>query len=328
LYLAQKRLVNPETYSLYLKGMYHINQRTETGMNKGLELLHKAVENDPNEPLAQAGVALGYCMIAHTPAPPTEASERSREAALKALALDENLAEVHLAMAMISIYFDLDKGRARHYYKRALEINPSLHLGLMHYSWFLLFMEDSDEIPALMNRAMEIDPLSPVYPAEYGWMCFFRREFDKSIEFAQKSLELQPDSPFALFVMGESYAGKKMYDEAIKYQKKSAELVPYWAFGLGHTYALAGKKAKALEVAKKLETSNTLWDTWGLSVIYAGLKEDEKFYYWSEQAIERRHPYIQWTKRFVQYFGDYLEKPRFLELIGPLNLPDVDLTRR
>ena len=320
--LSVKRQVNPETFVMYLKGMYHINKRSEAGIKKGLEYLHQAVENDPAEPLAQAGLALGYCIIAHTPGPSSnaDAPKLAKEAALKALELDENLAEVHLALAMISIYFNWDKPMAERSYKRALELNPSLPLALMHYSWFEILMGNSDESPKLMKRAIEVDPLSNIYPAELAWMHYWRGEYDKTIEQALKSLELVPDFPFALFALGEGYAGKGMYEKAIEIQKKSAELSPSHKFGLAHTYALAGYANEALKIAAELENNYDIWNTWCLAVVYAALEDDDKVFYWLEKAYEQRHPYIQWLKS--GYFDAYKYDPRYESLVQRMNLPE------
>jgi eukaryotic-like serine/threonine-protein kinase len=320
--LSVKRQVNPETYVMYLNGMYQINKRTKAGMKKGLEYLHQAAEYDPAEPLAQAGLALGYCIIAHSPGPSSnaDAPKLAKEAALKALELDENLAEVHLALAMVSIYFNWDKPMAERSYKRALELNPSLPLALMHYSWFEILMGNSDESPKLMKRAIEVDPLSNIYPAELAWMHYWRGEYDKTIEQALKSLELVPDFPFALFALGEGYAGKGMYEKAIEIQKKSAELSPSHKFGLAHTYALAGYANEALKIAAELENNYDIWNTWCLAVVYAALEDDDKVFYWLEKAYEQRHPYIQWLKS--GYFDAYKYDPRYESLVQRMNLPE------
>jgi serine/threonine-protein kinase len=105
------RSVNPETYELYMKGMYHLNKRTPAGLEKGMAYLNQAVEKDPTEPLAHAGLSLGYSIMAHTPKPIPDASRLSKEAALIALELDDNLAEAHLALAMVRIYGEWDKSR-------------------------------------------------------------------------------------------------------------------------------------------------------------------------------------------------------------------------
>lgn len=318
--LTKSRPVNPETYEMYLKGMFHLNKRTQTGIEKGISYLHQAVEKDPTEPLAHVGLAIGYCIIAHTPKPTADAPRRAKEAAYKALELDENLAEIHLAFAMIKIYFDWDKIGAGQSYRRALELNPNLTLALMHYGYYLMLMENSEEGPQLIQRAIELDPLSNIYPAELAWTSYFRGNYDKTIEQALKSLELVPDDPFALFALGTGYAGKGMYEKAIKVQRKSAELSPYWKWGLAHTYALAGYTDEALKIAAELEKRSEIWDTWCLAVIYSALGDKDKVFYWLEKAFEQRHPYIQWFRN--AYFNAYKDDPRYESLVQRMNLPE------
>jgi adenylate cyclase len=237
------------------------------------------------------------------------------------LELDDNLAEAHLALAMVRIYSDWDKTGAGQSYRRALELNPNLTLALFHYAYYELLMGNYEDAPKYLQRAIELDPLSNIYPAELAWMITGFGEYDKTIELALKSLELVPDFPFALFALGEGYAGKGMYEEAIEAQKRSAELSPYHKFGLAHTYALAGYTDEALKIAAELEKRNEIWDTWCLAVIYSSLGDADKVFYWLEKAFEHRHPYIQWLRR-NNYFDAFKNDPRYESLAQRLNLPE------
>jgi len=315
------RSVNPETYELYMKGMYHLNKRTPAGLEKGMAYLNQAVEKDPTEPLAHAGLSLGYSIMAHTPKPIPDASRLSKEAALIALELDDNLAEAHLALAMVRIYGEWDKVGAGESYRRALELNPNLPLAYLHYGWYQLLMGHPKEGQKLMQRAIDLDPLSNIYPAELAWVNYSIGEYDKTIDLAQKSLELVPDFPFALFVLGTGYAGKGMYEKAIEVQRKSAELSPFWKWGLAHTYALAGYTDEALKIAAELEKRSEIWDTWCLAVVYSAIGDRGRMFYWLEKAYEHGHPYIQWLVG-QKYFTHYKEDPRFIDLANRLNLPE------
>jgi len=321
--LTESRSVNPETYEMYLKGMYQINKRTPEGIERGMLYLQQAVETDSTEPLAWAGLSLGYMIIMHTPSPQADYQKLAKEAALKALELDDNLAEVHLAIAMLKIYFEWDKTGAGEQYRRAIELNPNMPLAYMHYGYYTVLMGggNSEEATKLLQRAIELDPLSNIYTAELAWLRYMRGEYDKTIELSLQSLELVPDFPFALFTLGEGYEGKGMYDRAIELQKQSSELSPFWKFGLARTYALAGYTEKALEIAQELEKRTEIWNTFCLAVIYSALKDREKTFYWLEKAYEKRHPYIQWIRRNV-YFAAFEEDPRFKDLAKRMNLPE------
>jgi tetratricopeptide (TPR) repeat protein len=301
--------------------MYHLNKFTPEGIEKGLAYLHEAVEKDPADALAYAGLALGYEIIAHTPSPPPDAPKKSRAALLKALELDETLAEAHLTLAMLKVYTDWDMTGAEQSYRRALELNSSLALAHAHYAWYLEIDDRIDEALAEMYKAQELDPLTPVYPAWQGWLYNDGGHYDKAIEQAKKALELVPDFPVGLYVLGCAYAGKGMYEEAITVHQKAGELSPDFKWGLGQTYALAGRKNEAYEVAAELESQSKVWDTFGLAEIYAALGDMDKAFHWLEVAYQQRHPYIQWLTGNSN-FKPLHDDPRFNDLAQRLNLAE------
>ena len=317
--LAATRSVNPETYELYLKGMYHMNKYTPEGIENGLAYLHEAVEKDPADPMAYAGLALGYELIAHTPSPPPETESQARAATLKALELDESQAEAHLANAMLKIYHDWDRTGAEQAYQRTLELNSSLALAHGHYAFFILISGDEEKALAESNLAQALDPLAPIYAAWQGWMYFWLERNDEAIEEALKSLELVPDFPVGLYVLGCAYAAKGMYEEAIAAHRKAGEISPDWKWGLGQTYALAGRTDEALSVAADLENKPRMWNTWGLAEIYTALGEKDKAFHWLEAAYKQHHPYIQWMWRNPS-FKSLRDDPRFIDMAQRLNL--------
>jgi TolB-like protein len=319
--LAVSRSVNPETHELYLKGMYHLKKYTPDGTKKGLAYLQQAVEKDTTDALAYAALALGYDLLAHSPSPPPDAISNARVAFLKAFELDESLAEVHLALAMIKIYGDWDKDGAEKSFERALELNPSLAEGFNQYAWCLLLKGKNDEAVAALKRAQEVDPLAPEYPAWLSLLYFWLERNDETIEEAKKSLELVPDFPIALYALGCGYAAKGMFEEAIAAHQKAAAISPAWGWGLGQTYALAGRKDEARQFAVELGSRQVVWDSWGIAEIYAALDDKDEAFYWLEAAYEQRHPYIQWIRNnpSLKPLRDDL---RFDELARRLNLAE------
>jgi len=317
--LAKKRSVNPETYELYLKGMFHLNKYTPDGFEKGFSYLDKAVERDPDEPLAHAGLALGYGILSHTPSPPPYAVSRERKAALRALELDENMAEAHLSLAMIKVYTDWDRIGAKQAFQRTMELNTNLALTYAHYGFLISINGDEDGALAAMKRSQELDPLFPVYPAWNGWLHFWLGQNDAAVKEAMKSLELVSDFPIGLYVLGCAYASKGMYDEAITVHKKAGAISSEWKWALGQTYALAGRNDEALAVAAELESQPKVWDTWGIAEIYTALGDKDKAFFWLEKAYEQKHPYIQWIK-VNSSLNSLHDDPRFHDLAKRLNL--------
>ena len=317
--LDVSRSINPATYEMYLKGMYHLNKYTPEGIEKGLGYLHQAVENDPEEPLAHAGLAIGYGLYVHTPVSPPNIIPRARTAAQKALELDDNVAEVYLALAMISIYRDWDIENAGRFYGRTLELKPSLALAHGHNAWYQLLVADGDEALAEEKRAQELDPLVPIYPAYQGWIYYWLERNNEAIKEALKSLELVPDFPIGLYVLGCAYAAKGMFNEAIEVQQKAGALNPYLKWGLGQTYALAGHRDEALAIAAELESQPKVWNTWGLAEIYTALGDKDKAFYWLEEGYKQGHAYMPWLKKNPG-FKPLRNDPRFDDLAKRLNI--------
>jgi len=317
--LAVSRKVDPETHELYLKGMYHLNKYTPDGFAKGLGYLHQAVEKDPKEALAHAGLALGYDMLAHTPSPPPDALPNAKLFTAKAMELDENLAEVHLADGMNKIFSDWDWREAKLSYERAIKLNPSLAMAHAQYGFLLIIDRFADEGIAELYLAQKYDPLSPIFPAWQSWIYFWLDRNDEAIKEAHKSLELLSDFPIALYTLGCAYAANGMYDEAIVTHQKVAAIGMDWKWSLGQTYALAGRKEEALSVAVELESQPNAWYTWGLAEIYTALHDKDKAFYWLEEAFKQRHAYMQWLK--INPSFKYLrDDPRFEDLAKRLNL--------
>jgi len=315
------RRVNPETYEAYLKGMFHMNKLTPEGTEKGLDYLRQAIEKDPADPLAYAGLALGYAIMGHDTRPPPDALPRAKAAALKALELDDTLAEAHEALAEVRIYYDWDLAGAERSFHRALELNPNLAVAHGQYAWFLTLFGRWDEALAEQKRAQELDPLAPVYSAWLGWMYLWLERYEDAMVEARKSLELDPDFPLGHYVMGTAYAEKGMYEEAIAAHKKAGAASPGWGWGLGVTYALAGRNDEARMVLDELEKEVYQWDTWGLAEIYATLGDKDGAFRWLEAAYEQRHSYIPWLNEFPA-FEPLRDDPRFGDLLRRLNLPE------
>ncbi len=322
--LTTNRSVNPEVYELYLKGMYHLNKYTPEGINLGLSYLHQAVKKDSTNALSQAGLALAYDIIAHTPSPPPEATVMARIYTKKALDLDDNLAEAHLALAMLKIYGDRNKSGAEQSFKRALELNPSLVMAHAHYAWFLEISGSIDDALLEMKQAQRLDPLSPVYHAWEGWMCSWEGFYDRAIKKAHESLELNPELPVALYVLGCGYAAKGMFEKAIEVHVKAGELGPDWKFGLGQTYALAGLIDEAHEVTAELEKQTKLWYAWGLAEIYAALGEKDEAFRSLENALVLGHPYMPWLMRNGN-FKPLHDDPRFDDLVRRSSLAKINI---
>jgi serine/threonine protein kinase/Flp pilus assembly protein TadD len=323
LLLTKSRTVNTETYELYMKGMYHINKLTPNGITKGLSYLLKAVESNPEEPLAYAGLAIAYLIISHGGSYTQDILEKAQTATLNALKLDNDSPEANLAMSMVLAFYKHDWKKAIESIKHTLELNPNLALAHYIYAYLLRIPSRNKEAYIEMVRAKQLDPLNPVYPSDLGWFYVSDRNFDKTIQENLKSLELNPQFPQAYSLLGQAYAFKGMYEEAIEATQKAADLSTDWEWSLAFTYALAGEKDKALELASEIENKNIPWNTYCLAIVYAGLNDRDKVMYWLEQSYNQDHPWILWCGNAnTIYFVAYRDDPRFKDLAKRLDLPE------
>jgi len=316
--LATARAVQPGAYEDYLRGVYYLNQFTPEGFEKGLRHLHAAVESDPADALAWAGLALGYNLLGHGPDPPPDAFTRARAAAHRALALDDTLADVHLALAEVALYGEWDWPAAEDRLARALAANPNLAEAHYHNAWYQLLRGRNDEAIAEMERAKRLDPFTPKYAAWLGSLYWTVGRNDEAIETARSSMEVSPGFPIAWYVIGEAHAAKGEFQEAIAAHQKAAEHRP-WRWPLANTLALAGRTEEAQAIAAELARSPTPLDAWGLAEIHATLGERDEAFGWLEACVERRLTCIPWV-RWYPNFASLRDDPRFHELERRMNV--------
>ena len=240
---------NTEAYQLYLKGRYHLNRLTDEGFMKGREYFQQAIDRDPNYALAYAGLADSYNMLGGWNAlAPKEVFPKARAAAMKALELDDTLAEAHTALGTIKLFYDWDWSGAERAFKRAVEINQSYADAHLMYGYYLSAMGRFDEALARMRRAQELDPLTLAKVAGIGDVLYYQRQYDRAIEQYQKTLEMDPNSGFAYWSLGNVYVQKGMYEQAIAEYQKAIPLSgdsPDELASLGYAYALSGRRREA-----------------------------------------------------------------------------------
>jgi serine/threonine-protein kinase len=323
-HLADTRTINPETYESYLKGMYFVNKATPEAHERGMAYLLEAVERDPAEPLAYAGLAIGWITLAHGPAPPVDALPRARAAAERAMRLDSTLAETLAALAFIKGYYDWEWEAAEQDFRRALELNPSLAIAHYWYSWQLALFGHMEEAIAEHKRAREADPLNPLHTAWLGWLYFWEGRYEEAEDEARRSLELNPNFPVGHFVLAEVYAVRGMHEEAIAVAQRAVEAGPAWSWVLGSVYAHAGRRDEARAIVARLEQQPvTPWIAFSLAVVYTALGDKDEAYRWLD--YERPHAWIPWVRvdHMWKTLWDDPNDPRFQALLQRMNLPPL-----
>src|SRR5260370_30551525 len=280
--LANAGWIEPEAYRLYLKGRYYWYKLTPEGLQKAIDCFQQALEKDPAYALAYAGLADTYDSLAFfTVLPPREVMPKAAAPAVKALGLDANLAEAHVALGWAGFTYDLDWPAAGKHLERAVVLNPAYPLAHSYYSLYLGALGRSEEGLTEAKRALDLDPVSPAILHYVVVQLYLARRFDEASEQCRKTLELDPSFTPAHRVQGEVYAAKGMYRESLAAYEKYATLSggsPGSTAFVGYAHALSGQRSQAFRVLDQLGATSKQRYVPALSfaVVYVGLGEKEQ----------------------------------------------------
>ena len=325
--LRKRYTENTEAFHAYLKGRYHLNKRTASGLRKAIEHFREAIELDPTYALAYAGLADTYTLLgsAGYDAPsPREMISKAKAAAVKALEIDESLAEAHTSLAFIKFRLDWDWAGAEKEFARAIELNPGSAASHHWYALYLTAMSRQTEAMREIKRAQELDPLSLIITSAAGRVYHFAEQYDQALEEYRKTFEMDPNYAEAHFNLGLTYAQKGMYEEAIAELQEAIKLSEnrtVMLAVLGHIYSMAGKQTQARSVLEQLNelSSRCYVSPLEIAIVYTGLGEKDLAFERFEKAYLERAGALIYLK--VEPLYDSLrEEPRFNDLLRRLNL--------
>jgi tetratricopeptide (TPR) repeat protein len=326
--LASARPVSAESYEDYLKGRYYWNKRSEEGLTKAIEYFRLATEKDPHYALAFAGLADCYSIIGSAivgTVPSKDVATKAKVAALKALELDDTLAEAQTSLATVRFNYDWDWAGAAGGFRRSIELNPSYATAYQRYSLYLMAMGRTEESLAQMSRARELDPLSISMNFSLGWRLYMARQYDKAIEQLHNTLDMDPNFALPRMVLGQAYEQKGAYQQAIAELQKAASIShdsPQMLGALGYAYSVAGQKSEAEKVLGQLmdQSKKQYVSPFYVAIVYAGLRENERALDWLEKAYQDRSNGVVFIKVDPQLDG-LRTIPRFQALLRRLALP-------
>jgi TolB-like protein/DNA-binding winged helix-turn-helix (wHTH) protein/Flp pilus assembly protein TadD len=325
--LASARSVSAESYEDYLKGRFYWNKRSEEGLNKAIEYFQLATQKDPHNALAFAGLADCYSIIGSAivgSVPSQEVAPKARAAALRALELDKSLAEAQTSLATVRFNYDWNWVGAASGFQRSIELNPSYATAYQRYSLYLMAMGRTQESLTQMNRARDLDPLSTSMNFSLGWRLYMARQYDQAINQLRNTLEMDPNFALSRMVLGQAYEQKGLYQQAIVEFQKAATIShdsPPMLGSLGHVLGVAGNKTEAEKILAQMVglSKKQYVSPFYISIVYAGLHENEKAMDWLEKAYEDRSNAIIFLKVDPD-FDDLRSNPRFQVLLNRLAL--------
>jgi tetratricopeptide (TPR) repeat protein len=305
--LARPRPVDPEAHLLYLKGQHCMEHWTRDGFFTGLDYFRLALEKDPAHALACAHLSECYGLLGfwgHFPF--AEAFPRAKEAARRALALDDSLSTAHWVLGWASLLLDWDFVTCEREARCAIELNASDAGAHVLYAVFLVGVrQDYPQAVAEAQLALDLAPLSQYVNTSAAWVYVFADEHERAIEQARKALELFPESLQAYQTIGLAELGRRRYAQAILAFEKAVAISrePLSLAYLGHAQAKAGRTDTAWQLLDELLSRSQLEHVLprSFAALYAGLGDGDQTIHWLRKALEARDPGLFWLRANPAY---------------------------
>lgn len=330
---------NTEGYDLYLKGRYFLNRKTQADAQRAIDYFEQALAKDPNDAMAYAGLSDSYSSLVFPlgAVAPREVMPKAKEAALRALAIDNGLGEAHASLAYITFFYDWDWAAAEKEFKRALELNPNNADTHHWYSHFLMGQGRIEESLTQSKRALELSPFDMLMNVHLSWHCLYARQYDQALDQIEKTIEMDKNFAQAYPWLGLIQEQKGRYPEAIAAFQKAINLFPGGSSiaeaELAHTYAVSGNREAAQKIIAELqELAKTKYvSSFQIAAIYAGLcdgparnasparTEKDQAFAWLEKAYEERSDGLV-NLNADQRFDNLRSDPRFKDLARRIGL--------
>ena len=320
--LAVSQRVNPVALDSYLRGRYRLNKPTPTDLTEAIRCFDEALESERTYALAYSGMANAYNYLGWLGGIAGDVFPKAKEAARKALELDETLPEAHAVLGYTATFYDWDWYTAERELKRALELNPNYAEGYLHYSWYLGSQGQFEEARAAISRAGELDPLSLVIHANmanyFGWI----RDFDGQLAQTLRTLELAPDLPLGLLFCGLAYCALGRYDEGAEKLQRLASIAGLNFKGyVAYAFGKAGRVDECASILAELEelTKTVHVPSFQVALARLGLGQNDCAMDWIEKAfIERAGPWFPYM-RVDPLFDQLRDNPRLASLVESMN---------
>jgi eukaryotic-like serine/threonine-protein kinase len=324
--LAKRQTADPKAYELLLKSRYLRREGGTEDRKHAIELLQEAIVADPKYALAYADLSDLYgSLVNNNVLDQKEFTPRSEAAALKALALNNDLAEAHLAMATVKTYH-WDWAAAEREYKRAIDLNPSLTGAHDAYASFLMIQGKGEQALIEARRAKELDPVSTGSNVAVVYALLLSHQTDEALAHMKRIVELNPGSARAQSVLAQTYGERGQYRESLASYQASIRLgdvSPDAQIALGTAYAKVGQPEKTRAILRQLRRGKEYVSPLGLAVLHVALHEYEPALALLELAYSIHDQQLIWIGIESIGEGDFARvasDPRFVDLMQRMDL--------
>jgi len=322
--LARARTVNPEAYEAYLKGLQHWYKLTSADMDAAQRYFEVALTKDPNYALAHAGVALVWLARSQVGlVSPGEAAAKGKPAIVKALELDDTIAETHYVLASSRTWSEWDWAGAEREFRRAIELNPSFPDAQAYYSPLLLILGRPDEAMTYARQALKLDPFNALFHDLFGLDLYYLRRYDDAIAQARTALQTGPDDPLAHELVWLAFSAKGMHKEAFPSSKAYLKLYGDRELdeALDQGYKEAGYRGAMKRAAGALiaHFHKSYANPTDIADLFLEAGEKEKALDWLEKGFEVRDQSMPGVG--MPIYDSLRGDPRFTALLRKMNLP-------
>lgn len=314
-----------DAYDLYLKGRYFLNKRNAPGFQQAIGYFQQAIAKDPRYALAYAGLADSYALTSsYNLDPRGNLPPKAHAAALRALQIDENLAEAHTALALIAENYDWDWQTAGKEFRRAIELNPNYPTAHHWYAEYLAWQGRFDEALAESERARQLDPLSLIITTDHAAILYYSRQYDRAIEQLRTVLDMEPTFPRANGLLIQTYVQKGRFAQALADTEKWRRMNDspgLWAME-SYVYGRAGRLAQARRALARFQQSNRRGQVdfpVALALAYAGMGDKEKLFNCLQEAFAERSNSLVALKVDPMY-DPFRTDPRFQAFLRRVGL--------
>ncbi|MDQ3224304.1 MAG: protein kinase [Gemmatimonadota bacterium] len=316
---------NVRAYSLYLKGRFWWNRRTQADIAKGIRYFEEAIAEDPRYALAYSGLADSYALdLDYRGAPVAEGMERAKAEARKAIELDETLAEAHTSLGWVTFIYDWDWTGAEREFRRAIELNPRYSTGRQWYAWLLVAMGRFAEALAEGRSAIDLDPASVSIRRSLGWLQYYARQPEPALDNLRRALAMNPTAEETHRLLGLVYLHQGRNDEAAAAFREALASTDDGIMalaGLGHVAVRRGRPDEARAILHQLhQRGRTEYvSPVALTGLYAALGEADTAFHWLEQAYQERRGWLAYLN--IEPLLDGLRSDsRFARLVERMRL--------
>jgi TolB-like protein/DNA-binding winged helix-turn-helix (wHTH) protein/Tfp pilus assembly protein PilF len=320
--LQKARAIDPQAHDDYLRGRAYWNKRTAEDFSTAAKYFESAIHRDPEYAQAYAGLADSYALLAsYSISPPHENIVKARAAALKAVQLDDRLAEAHTSLALVYEIYDWNWGEAEREYRKAIELDPNYATAHHWYAELLAYLGRFDESAAEYQRARQLDPFSLIIRTDYAVSLFYQRKYDAALREFEEVRAVDRDFPRTQMIE-DVYARLGRFDEAFAEARRYLNQDNLWAQSrIAAYYARTGKRQEARKSLNQLEAHYTHRELNPAPLIaaYLAFGDNEKALSWLERAYENHYSVITWLK-VDPTFDPLRNDPRFRVLVQQVGL--------